>query len=390
MDFESLSNCQGDTAELFDRLAHQLAAAGRWHELFEARLVEARARLGLSLTDSPPLDELPEPARTTLENDYTAACREVGGLLLDAGRLGEAWQYLRPAGERRMLRATLASVMPNNDNIEELIELALYQGVDVERGFGWMLGHLGTCNAITTLDGIAHQLPAEQLTACASVLVRHVDRELRQNLRQHIARKEGTPPAAEATLGELMAGRDWLFEAQAAHVDASHLAATVRFARVLTHPQLVQVVLGLTEYGKRLDTTLQYPGDPPFDDMYLAHRHFFSATLGRDRQPALDYFGQRIEELHDSPDVVAAVETLLVLLDRGGDYTAALDLYESALPAEARLSPFAPRLVDLAAKSGEWQRYDAILRDRDDPVGFAIGVLRRTRDATRQASAEAN
>lgn len=387
MDFEGLSNCEGDTRELFDLLAHELAAAGRWHELFEARLVEARSRLGLSLTDSPPLDELPEPARTTLENDYTAACREVGGLLLDGGRLSEAWQYLRPAGERRMLRAALASVMPNHDNIEELIELALYQGVDVERGFGWMLGHLGTCNAITTLDGIAHQLTIPQLTACASVLVRHVDRELRHNLRQQIARHEETPPAASATVAELVTGRDWLFEAQAAHVDASHLAATIRLARVLTHRPLVELALELTQYGQRLDPALQYAGDSPFEEMYAAHQHFFSATLGQDREAALDYFGHRIEQLRDTPEVMPAVETLLVLLDRGGDYAAALDLYETALPQQARLSPHAPRLVDLAAKSGQWQRYDAILRDRDDPVGIAIGVLRRASEPSAQASA---
>lgn len=377
MNLQELSNWPRSSDELFRRLAHELAAAGRWHELFEARLVEARSRLELSLTDSPSLDELPEPTRTTLENDYTAACREVGGLLLDAGRLREAWRYLRPAGEKRMMRAALARSVPNTENIEPLIELSLYEGIDVERGYGWMLGHLGTCNAITTLEGLAHQLSHEDLAACAAVLVRHVDRELRENLRNHIARQEQTKPPTRATVQELIEGRDWLFEVQAAHVDASHLAATVRFARVLTLAPLVELALGLSEYGAKLDPTLQYAGEAPFDNLYESHRHFFLTTLGREVEPALDYFRARADEADIASDGTAPLETLLVLLDRTGHAQEAMELYASEVPAEAQLSPFAPRLVDLAAKSGDWDRYDAILCDRDDPVGLAIGLVHR-------------
>lgn len=377
MDLQAISNWSGAKEELFDRLTHELAAAERWHELFEARLVEARARLGLSLTDSPPLDDLPDPQRSTLENDYMAACREVGGLMLDAGRLRDAWQYLRPAGEKRMMHAALSRVAPTGDNIEQLIELALYERVDVERGYGWMLGHFGTCNAITTLEGMAPGLAPPELAACAAALVRHLDRELRDSLRNHIGQQEPTTPPASATVGELMAGRDWLFDAQASHVDASHLAAAVRFARSLTHPPLVELALGLTEYGARIDPTLQYPGDPPFAETYPAHRHFFQATLGREQQAAIDYFRARAAESDPATEGTAAVETLLVLLDRVDDAAAALETYESLAPKSPPLSPLAPRLIDLAAKCGDWQRYEAILRDRDDPVGIAMGVLRR-------------
>ncbi|MDA8746158.1 hypothetical protein N9N28_16150 [Rubripirellula amarantea] len=379
MNLQALSDWSGSSEELFDRLTHELAAAGRWHELFEARLIEARARLGLSLAESPPLDELPEPARTTLENDYTTACREVGGLLLDAGRLGEAWRYLRPAGEKRMLQAALASIVPNDENIENLIELALYEGIDTERGYGWMLGHFGTCNAITTLEGLAPQLPLSDLVACAAVLVRHVDRELRENLRAHIAQTEGTTPATTATVLELMEGRDWLFDAQASHVDASHLAATVRFARVLLQPPLVKLALGLCDYGARLDEVLQYAGDPPFEQLYPSHQHFFQATLGLEPQAAIAYFRERADQSDPATEGTAALETLLVLLDRTGDAAAAMELYETEVPDDAHLSPFAPRLVDLAAKSQDWDRYESILRTRDDPVGLAIGLLSRHR-----------
>ena len=378
MDLVALSNWSGTKEDLFDRLTHELAQAGRWHELFEARLIEARSRLGLSLTDSPPLDELPEPARTTLENDYTAACREVGGLLLDAGRLREAWRYLRPAGEKRTMHAALGQVVPNDENIEQLIELALYEGIDVERGYGWMLGHLGTCNAITTLEGLAPQLPPASLAACAAVLVRHLDRELRENLRGHIAQQESTSPPVTASVGELMSGREWLFESQASHVDASHLAAAVRFARVLKHPAVVEVALGLTEYGRRLDPALQYEGDSPFEQLYQAHRLFFLATLGRDVAEAIEYFRQQFDQQGDSQLAgTAPLETLMVVLERTGHAAEAMELYEQSAPADVQLSPFAPRLVELAAKCSGWEHYEAILRQRDDPVGIAIGLLAR-------------
>jgi hypothetical protein len=378
MNLQELSDWSGTTEELFDRLTHELAAAGRWHELFEARLVEARARLGLSLADSPSLDELPEPVRNTLENDYTAACREVGGLLVDAGRLREAWQYLRPAGEKQLLQAALSRVVPTPENIEQLIELALYEGVDIERGFGWLLGHCGTCSAITTLEGIAPQLPPERLAACAAVLVRHLDHELRDSLRRHIADRE-PPPANTQTVGDLIANRDWLFDAEASHVDASHLAATIRYARVCTNPRIVETALDLTEYGSRLAPSLQYAGDAPFEQLYPAHRHFFLATLGRDSASAIDYFRQRAELSDPHSEGTAAIETLLVLLDRTGQPSEALGMYEQLVPAGVALSPFAPRLVDLAEKADAWPRYESILRKRDDPVGLAIGYLARSR-----------
>ncbi len=379
MDLQAICNWSGTTEELFGQLARDLADAGRWHELFEARLVEARARLGLSLVGSPTLDELPEPTRSALENDYADACREVGGLMVDAGRLREAWQYLRPAGEKRMLHAALAQAVPTDESIEHLIELALYEGIDVERGFGWLVGHYGTCNAITTLEGLAPQLPPDDLAACAAVMVRHIERELRQNLAEHICQQEGAAPSDDANVGQLMEGRDWLFAAQASHVDASHLAATVRFARVLEHPQLVEMALTLTDYGARLDPTLQYPGDAPFEEIYPAHQHFFRATLGQDGGEAIEYFRNLAEAADVENEGAAAVETLLVLLDRSGNPAEALEVYAKLVPPTARLTALAPRLVDLATKADGWDRYEAILRERDDPVGIALGVLARQR-----------
>ncbi len=382
MDYPALSNSAGDADQLFGKLAHQLAAEGRWHELFEARLTEARHRLGLSLTDPPRLDDLPEEQRAVLENDYTAACREVGRLLTEAGKLREAWQYLRPGGEKHVLHAALSRAVPSEENIDELVELALYEAVDAERGFGWLLGHSGTCNAITALEGLASSLLPADLLACAAALIRHVDRELRENLLGLLAETENREPHeplpnTEAKLGELWGGCDWLFENEAVHIDASHLAATVRFARLVVDPPVVELALGLTDYGSRLHESLQYSGDAPFEDLYPAHRRFFLATLGKEVEEATHYFRRQAEQSDVYHEGTAAIETLLVLLDRIGQPGEALAVYEKMVPQEAQLSPLAPRAIDLARKSRDWDLFEKMLRQRDDPVGLATGLLVR-------------
>ena len=67
---------------MLECLAKELASAGKFHELFDARLMQSRRRLGLPLDRRGSLDELPEPLRTKTEAAYLDACREVGQLLL--------------------------------------------------------------------------------------------------------------------------------------------------------------------------------------------------------------------------------------------------------------------------------------------------------------------
>jgi hypothetical protein len=42
------------------------------------------------------------------------------------------------------------------------------------------------------------------------------------------------------------------------------------------------------------------------------------------------------------------------------------------------LSPHAPTLLELAAASGDWDRYEALCREREDLIGYAAGVLARS------------
>src|SRR5688572_10894149 len=102
----------GETGHALGLLAEQFKGEGRFHELFDIRLLEARHRLGLPAVVTFSLDELPEPLRMEVENAYLAACREVGHALLDAGKIGEAWRYLRPVGDNIAVAGKIEAIAP--------------------------------------------------------------------------------------------------------------------------------------------------------------------------------------------------------------------------------------------------------------------------------------
>jgi hypothetical protein len=345
--------------ELFRDVAQRLVAAGEFHRLFDLRLIQERRRLGLPLDRRTPIDDVEEPLRSQLETGYLAACREVGELLLEAGRLREAWMYLRPAGDKLALRQQLAKVVLDDDRADELIELALFETVDPERGYAWLLGRNGTCNAITTLDGISPQLGLADLKACAAVLVRHVYRELHGNLRGHLNRIKGEAPANLGVL-ELIDQHPELLAGGSYHLDVSHLASTMRYARLLTEPSLVTKALEMAEYGSRLPKDLQYAGEAPFEDQFPTHRLLLEATLGRNVDQAVEYFHGRASAsaAPNEQDSTTAVETYLILLTRAGRRADALAAYAELVDKGRELSPHAPTLLELAIASGDWELYD--------------------------------
>ena len=304
--FDDLANISEDADQLFDRAAQELAAGGQWHRLFDLRLMQRRRELALPLDYRGSIDDVDEPRRQQLEAGYIAACREVGQLLLEAHRLREAWMYLRPAGDKETVQKYLERVVPDEENAEELIEISLYEAVDPERGFAWLLGRNGTCNSITSLEGLHAQLEPEMARACAAVLLRHVYAELRGNLRGHLHRLEGEAPSS-LSVAELINSFPALQADGSYHLDVSHLSSTVRFARLLTDPQMVRLAVELCDYGSRLPDDLQYPGEPPFEDAYKAHRLFFEATLGENVDAAVEYFLEEARKEATADDPSAAV-----------------------------------------------------------------------------------
>src|SRR5690606_27894803 len=98
--------------------------------------------------------------------------------LLQQGKAREGWMYFRPIGDRNTVRQALSAIEVDEDNLDEIVEVALHEGVDVARGYGLVLSHYGTCNAITTFESVVPHHPRPDQQAAAALLVRHIHNEL--------------------------------------------------------------------------------------------------------------------------------------------------------------------------------------------------------------------
>ena len=188
--------------------------------------MRSRQRLGLPVILQGPIDDLDEPLRSQVEDAYLDSCRQVGKSAARRRRVREAWMYLRPVGDKQLVATALEKITPGEDNLQDVIEIGLHEGVAPALGYRLVLEHYGTCNAITTYEGAVLGRPRADQQACPAAPLNHLYRELDANVRADIARQEGTEPK-ETSLAELIADRDWLFGEMSYHTDTTHLAATV-------------------------------------------------------------------------------------------------------------------------------------------------------------------
>lgn len=366
---------RGGVSAALDRLAEYLRENKKFHELFEALKMKARYALGLPLTYSDAGDELDESTRTKLEDGLIEACRDVGTALLREGAIREGWMYLRPVGDRAAAAIELAEIEANEDNLDALIEVALHEGVDPKRGYGLVLEHHGTCNAITTYESVVVRQSTAAQQAAAGLLVEHVHRELLATVRADIAQQQGSEPA-EATLKELVADRDWLFGEHSYHLDTTHLASTVRFSRLLDDEAQLRLALDLTAYGRRLSSQFQYQGDQPFADIYPSHALYLGALLGEDVDAAIEYFRERAEALDPREHGGLPVEAYVQLLDRLGNYELAIDALLNFVQKQPdATSQAVPLMLELSQKAGNYDKLKAFCRNHEDILGFATATL---------------
>lgn len=355
-------------------LAEHLRQSGQYHDLFDVRLMQSRKRHGMSVSESPNLDELQEPLRTQMEDAYLDTCKEVGELLLSAGKIREAWMYLRPVGNRETVAAALARLAAQEELREQIIEIALHEGVAPRLGFELVLKHYGTCNSITMFDSQMHSRPKKDREECAALLINHLHEELARNLRADIARREGNTPT-QTTIKGLVENRDWLFAEDQYHIDTSHLGSVVRFALEVTSRPVLALAADLTEYGRRLSSQFRYPGVEPFADTYVSHAHFFRAQLGEGVAEGIQYFQDKARTLSVEEHGTFPAETLAVLLSRLSRHKEAFDALAAGVPPGVRTTGFSPPLMQLAKAAGKFRELADISRERGDLVGYCMSLI---------------
>lgn len=365
---------QSGAPAAIDLLVNFLESSGRQHELFEALKWQLRQRLGLPVTQLDQNEKLPETVELKLERGLIDNCRRVAEGFFKQGKIREGWMYMRPVGDKSAAAKVLQAIEANDDNIDELLEVLLHEGVDIARGYQLALDRMGTCNSITMFESTLGARSRRDQQVAAGLLVRHVHAELLANLKRDISKREQKEPA-EQTAEELLKSRPTLMRDGSYHLDTSHLASTVRYARVLDEPADLRLALDLTIYGRHLQPQFQYPGEEPFLDLYPASAAFFRTLLGQQVDAGIRYFTQKAESVNQQEYGTVAVEVLIDLLARCGRHEEALQVFKNRMPSDARFIGIAPTLFELSQRVGSYEQMEEICRQRQDLLGFASAVL---------------
>jgi hypothetical protein len=392
MMLEQLADKQGLQAaaqELVERMRQQKL----YPELFEARKMLHRVELGLPPVQVDPIGahgkksgaiQQDPQVQDELDKRLLDACREVGGGLMRSGRLQEGWMYLRAVGDDAFASDAMAAVEPTQDNLDLLLNLYVHEGVDIGRGTELCLKMRGTCNTITMLDSIVAMRGRSDQQAAVEALVKHVHQELLANLIADVTRRMPQVQAPEdrsivAWLG-LVPGllRDGTY-----HLDTTHLASTVRFARVLDDPSTLRLAADLAEYGRQLHAQYQYSSEEPFADLYPMSLAWFRALLGEHVDAALRVFRQKAESIDLEEHGTIGIETYADLLARIGRPDEAGKYLIRTMPDGMRPFGVAPSLIELSNASGEFQPMKDHAKQRGDLIGFAAALLQSKHPQTK-------
>jgi hypothetical protein len=379
----------GPTA-LLDLLVRQLDERRDARGLLEALLLKARHELGLPLVQVGNLAEIPDDLKAKYEQRYVDAIRTVGGKLLAGGDIPGAWPYFRAIGETEPVVRAIEAYEPGDDDerIGQVVEVAFNQGAHPKKGFELILRHYGICSAISSFE----HLPRDETTrtTCAERLVGQLHEHLVSNLRAEIAHRGQPLPPEGTPIGDLITGRDWLFNDDAYHIDVSHLMSTVRVSPLLTDPAPIALAAELTDYGCRLSGRHRYEGDPPFEDVYADHRVYLNALLGRDVDAAIAHFRAKLASPPASPDTPNDTESdpdgpvrddpvpaqvLVGLLARLGRLDEAIDVAAGHLAGLPESSLFCPGVSLLCQRAGQPDRLARIAREQGDLVHYAAAIL---------------
>ena len=394
-------------AAMFDTLAASLKARGRWHALFDLRLLEARISLGLpatgELTGRGGEGDVSPADRDQLDERSLAACREVGWPLLEAGQVAAAWMYLRAAAAPAEVAEKLAALangitasegnLQNLDDeetasrLQEIVHVALWEGLEPALGIDLIIRTQGTCNSITAYEQAVSRLPARRQAPAAGVLVRHLHREVASALAADLTQRGAAVTAVDTSVASIIPLLDLLREIGGAddasiHVDVSHLQSVLRVARVCTDPDVIREAWELACYACRLPAEVVYPGEPPFENVGESSRMFFGAHLGHDVDRSIGFFRRSAAQARLEESGTLPSDTLVLLLTRLGRPGEALHAAlerpaEGPMPSTMLASGMLPSLVELATAADSWDALLAVCRERGDEITFAATLAVR-------------
>jgi hypothetical protein len=367
-DFDRIEDAfrTGGAEAALEALVRQSREAGSHQALFNARVMQVRRRLGLSLLETGPVSDVREEQRPQYDAALCEAARECGEMCLRAGEIPAAYAYFKALGDTAPIAAAIENVT-GGDNLDRILQIAFQEGVNPRKGFELILEHRGVCNAISWFGAI-RDFDARQ--KCLALLIRTLHREVAVRIKETIAANEGSAPETES-LTALMDGRAWLFEGAGSYVDSTHLASLLRFTPELEDRETIELALELADYGSRLDQMFHFRGDPPFEDIYHDHAVHLKALLGRETDEAVTHFRRKAGEAQE-PGAAEILIDLLVRLSRVPDAIAASLEY---FPDPQTNPAGCPSAAQLCQMAGDFEQLRTVSRSRGDLLGFAAGLI---------------
>ena len=363
----------GDVEQAFNLAVARFQEEGSYPLIFEARLMKKRHELGMPLIQTEAWRSLRPEVQEAYEKATLEAAREVGTLFLERGEIGKAWPYFRAIGDSVPVRDAIESWndAEADDALDGAIEVAYHEQVHPRKGFELILKHYGTCRAITNFS----QYPVEEGRAdCAQLLAEHVHSELLGNVSHAVAEKEGQPPEGN-DLAAVVDGREWLFEGNAYYLDTSHVSSLVQMAPSIDRATTLELLYGFAEYGKRLGEMYQFPGNPPFENVFEDYGIYIRTVLGRKVEEGLAHFRRKLETSDPILAGTTPAQVLVNLLVRIGRPGEAADVAVEHLSTADPQFLTCPNALQLCQMAGDYGRLAEVSRQRRDLLSFAAAEM---------------
>ena len=338
--------------------------------LFEARLMQARHKIGLPLIFNEPLEHVPQDERQPYEEAMKEAARETGGLYLAQGDILRAWPYFRAIGDSAPVADAIEKI-ESHDQLDGIIELAFGQGVHPRKGFELLLKYHGICRAITFFQQYPDPKSRGQ---CAVLLLRSLHTELVDNLKRAILQTEGQQPGGDR-ITELIGARDWLFGDLDYYVDTAHLTAIIPLALDFTDPEAIQLAIELCDYGAHLSPKFHCHSEPPFEDFYRDHAIYLQALKGCDSDAAVAHFRNKVDASERATAGTGAAQVLVLLLTRLKRYQDALQVSVEHLSDQRPNELGCPTIPQLCQLAGDYDSLRQVARRRGDMLSFTAGAI---------------
>ena len=161
-----------DARAVLDALEQSLTDQQDLHRLFDARMLRIRHEMKLPLTQPTSLQGIPHDQEEAYREAYRNAARETGTRLLEAGQLTDAWAYFKTISEPELIREAIERRATEigeqyGPELDELLNLALYENAHAVAGIRLLLKTHGTCNTVTAIRTMSGW-PSMTSRSCAS------------------------------------------------------------------------------------------------------------------------------------------------------------------------------------------------------------------------------